>query len=153
MAAVDWTEELKELETTLGSIEAVVDLDRLRKELAALNEQAAAPDLWDDQERAQQVTSRLSYVQGELNRVESLRRRLDDLVVLFELAEAEKGSADAAGALAEAHAELVSMRKAMAELEVRTLLSGEYDQRAALVTIRAEAGGVDAASPSASASS
>ena len=145
MAAVDWTEELKELETTLGSIEAVVDLDRLRGELAALNEQAAAPDLWDDQERAQQVTSRLSYVQGELNRVESLRRRLDDLVVLFDLAEAEKGSADAEAALAEAHAELVSMRKAMAELEVRTLLSGEYDQRAALVTIRAEAGGVDAA--------
>ena len=58
-----------------------------RREIAPSIEQAAAPDLWDDQERAQQVTSRLSYVQGELNRVESLRRRLDDLSVLFELAE------------------------------------------------------------------
>ncbi len=141
MATVDVAEQLSELEQTLRSIEAVVDLDRLRAELADLNEQAAAPDLWDDQERAQQVTSRLSYVQGELNRVESLRRRLDDLGVLFELA-ADENDQDT---LTEAQAELAAIRKTMGELEVRTLLAGEYDQREALVTIRAEAGGVDAA--------
>jgi len=141
VAAVDVAEELKELDQTLSSIEAVVDLDRLRSELASLNEQAAAPDLWDDQERAQRVTSRLSYVQGEINRVGSLRRRLDDLGVLFELAEAESD----ADTMTEAHSELVALRKALGELEVRTLLSGEYDVREALVTIRAEAGGVDAA--------
>jgi peptide chain release factor 2 len=73
--------------------------------------------------------------------VESLRRRLEDLGVLFELAESE-GDADT---LAEAEGELATIRKAIGELEVRTLLSGEYDQREALVTIRAEAGGVDAA--------
>ena len=138
---MDVAEELKELDQTLSSIEAVIDLDALRRELAELNEQAAAPDLWDDQDRAQQVTSRLSYVQGELNRVESLRRRLDDLSVLFELAEDESD----ADTLAEAQAELTSIRRTLGELEVRTLLSGEYDQREALVTIRAEAGGVDAA--------
>ncbi|HET7689108.1 MAG TPA: peptide chain release factor 2 [Nocardioidaceae bacterium] len=141
MAAVDVSEELKELDATLSSIEAVLDLESMRRELASLNEQAAAPDLWDDQERAQKVTSRLSYVQGELARVESLRRRLDDLSVLFELAEDESD----ADTLAEAQAELGAIRKTLGELEVRTLLSGEYDQREALVTIRAEAGGVDAA--------
>jgi peptide chain release factor 2 len=113
----------------------------MRRALADLNEQAAAPDLWDDQERAQKVTSKLSYVQGDLNRVEGLRRRLDDLSVLFELAADE---ADEATRL-EAEQELAAMRKAIGELEVRTLLSGEYDSREALVTIRAEAGGVDAA--------
>ena len=89
MAAVDVAEELKELDATLSSIETVLDLAAMRPELADLDEQAAAPDLWDDQENAQSVDSRLSYVQGELNRVESLRRRLDDLAVLFELAEDE----------------------------------------------------------------
>ncbi len=141
MATVDVAEELKELDQTLSSIEAVLDLDALRRELADLNEQAAAPDLWDDQERAQKVGSRLSYVQGELNRVESLRRRLDDLSVLFELAEDESD----ADTLVEAQGELTSIRRTLGELEVRTLLAGEYDQREALVTIRAEAGGVDAA--------
>jgi peptide chain release factor 2 len=141
VAAVDPSEELKELDQTLSSIESVLDLDAMRRDLADLNEQAAAPDLWDDQERAQQVTSRLSHVQGELNRVESLRRRLDDLGVLFELAQDESDE----DTLQEAQAELTSIRKTLGELEVRTLLAGEYDQREALVTIRAEAGGVDAA--------
>lgn len=124
----------------MGSIEAVLDLDRMRADIAVLEEQAAAPSLWDDPEAAQKITSKLSHLQAELRKTESLRGRIDDLGVLFELAEAE-GDADA---LAEAETELGDVRKALAEMEVRTLLSGEYDSREALVNIRAEAGGVDA---------
>ena len=141
MAAIDPTETLRELDSTLSSIETVVDVSALRAELAGLEDQAAAPDLWDDQEHAQSVTSRLSYVQGEIRRLDGLRRRVDDLPIMFELA-ADESDPDA---LAEAERELVEVTKAIGELEVRTLLSGEYDQREALVTIRSEAGGVDAA--------
>jgi peptide chain release factor 2 len=141
VAAVDLSEELKALDTTLTSVEAVLDLDRLRRELDELNEAAAAPDLWDDQEKAQRVTSRLSFVQGELNRVAGLRRRLDDAGVLLELSESE----DDPGVREEVQAEVAALQKSIEELEVRTLLSGEYDPRQALLTIRAEAGGVDAA--------
>ncbi|MEU5049815.1 peptide chain release factor 2 [Streptomyces sp. NPDC021096] len=140
MAVVDVSEELKSLSSTMGSIEAVLDLDRMRADVAVLEEQAAAPSLWDDPEAAQKITSQLSHLQAELRKTETLRGRIDDLGVLFELAEAE----DDADALAEAEAELVSVRKALDEMEVRTLLSGEYDSREALVNIRAEAGGVDA---------
>jgi len=125
----------------MESIEAVLDLDKLRADIAALEEQAAAPSLWDDPENAQQVTSKLSLLQGQLRKVEELHSRIDDLEVLFELAEAEND----ADARAEAEAELKSVQKAVDELEVRTLLSGEYDPREAMVSIRAEAGGVDAA--------
>ncbi len=125
----------------MGSIEAVLDLDKMRADVAVLEEQAAAPALWDDVENAQKITSRLSYLQGQLRKAEELRGRVDDLEVLFELAEAE-GDEDARS---EAETELESVRKAVDELEVRTLLSGEYDAREALVNIRAEAGGVDAA--------
>ncbi|MFC6061586.1 peptide chain release factor 2 [Streptomyces ochraceiscleroticus] len=141
MAVVDVSEELKSLSSTMGSIEAVLDLDKMRADIAALEEQAAAPDLWDDVENAQKVTSRLSYLQGQLRKAEELRGRVDDLEVLFELA-ADEGDEDTQ---AEAEAELTSVRKAVDELEVRTLLSGEYDSREAVVNIRAEAGGVDAA--------
>jgi peptide chain release factor 2 len=141
VAAVDLHEELKALDTTLTSVESVIDLDRLRRELSDLNEAAAAPDLWDDQEHAQQVTSRLSWAQGELNKVEGLRQRLDDARLLLEMAEDE----DDQGSVQEVTTELASLRTSIDELEVRTLLSGEYDQREALITIRAEAGGVDAA--------
>src|SRR5215475_13578123 len=125
----------------MASIEAVLDLGKLHAEATALEKQASAPDLWDDPDKAQQVTSRLSAVQGEIRRVEDLRRRLDDAQVLWDLAEDagdEKEKAEAA-------TEVASLRKSIDELEVRTLLSGEYDSREALVTIRSEAGGVDAA--------
>ncbi|MFF3559135.1 peptide chain release factor 2 [Streptomyces sp. NPDC002574] len=141
MAVLDVSEELKSLSSTMGSIEAVLDLDKLRADIAVLEEQAAAPSLWDDPEAAQKITSKLSHLQAELRKVETLRGRIDDLAVLFELAEAE----DDADTRAEAETELDSVRKALDEMEVRTLLSGEYDAREALVNIRAEAGGVDAA--------
>jgi peptide chain release factor 2 len=141
VAIVDVSEELKSLSSTMGSIEAVLDLDRMRTDIAALEEQAAVPSLWDDPDNAQKVTSRLSHLQAELRKVEALRGRIDDLGVLFELADAE----DDADTRAEAETELADVRKALDEMEVRTLLSGEYDAREALVNIRAEAGGVDAA--------
>src|SRR3982750_4381876 len=139
--AADFAVVLDELDSTLKSIEAVLDVDRLRREVAALEEQAAAPDLWDDVEAAQGLTSKLSYLQGDLRRIEELRRRLDDAAVLPELAQEGNDPPSAA----EADRELEGLRKEIDELEVRTLLAGPYDSREALVTIRSEAGGVDAA--------
>ena len=138
---MDVPAELKELNATLSGIESVVDLDALRRELAELQQQAAAPDLWNDTDNAQRVTSRLSFVQGEIRRVEDLRRRLDDAQVLWDLAE----EVDDPASRTEVETDLTTMRTAVDELEVRTLLSGPYDAREALVTIRSEAGGVDAA--------
>ena len=134
-------ERLAELANTLSSIETVLDLPAMRASIAELEEQASAPDLWDDQAKAQAVTSKLSFQLGDLRRVEGLRRRLDDVPILLELAEAEGDEASTAEALKE----LDALKIAIDELEVRTLLSGEYDAREALVTIRSEAGGVDAA--------
>jgi peptide chain release factor 2 len=141
VTAADHAEALAALDATLRNIETVLDLDRMRKEKADLEQAASAPDLWDDPALAQQVTSRLSYVQGELTRVERLRSRLDDARVLLDLAESENdpGSVDEVGG------EVAALRKQIDELEVRTLLSGEYDAREALVSVRSGAGGVDAA--------
>ncbi|WP_326596936.1 peptide chain release factor 2 [Streptomyces sp. NBC_01803] len=141
MAVLDVSEALKSLTSTMESIEAVIDLDQLRADIAVLEDQAAAPSLWDDPEHAQRVTSRLSLLQGQLRKIEELRSRIEDVEILFELAETESD----ADARREAETDLDSVRKSVAELEVRTLLSGEYDQREAMISIRAEAGGVDAA--------
>jgi peptide chain release factor 2 len=141
VAVIDPAEEINELAGTLRSIQDVLDLDSMRKQLGELEEQVAAPDLWDDPDQAQKVTSKLSHLQGELNRVDGLARRLEDLSVLFELA-AEESDADTR---AEADKELSSLRADIGAMEVRTLLSGEHDAREALVTINSQAGGVDAA--------
>ncbi|MBD0322442.1 MAG: PCRF domain-containing protein, partial [Aldersonia sp.] len=140
----DVATDLAELDSTLKTVESVLDVEQLRRRIDELEHQASDPDLWNDQENAQQVTSQLSYAQGELRKFEELRQRLDDLPVLYELAEGESGDA-AAAAFAEADAERAALHADVEAMEVRTLLSGEYDQRDALVNIRAGAGGVDAA--------
>ncbi|MGD9618453.1 MAG: peptide chain release factor 2 [Mycolicibacterium sp.] len=145
--------EIASLDTTLTTVERVLDVDGLRDRIERLEQEASDPNLWDDQSRAQKVTSELSHAQGELRRVEELRGRLDDLPVLYELAAEEAGAGGAPGSagsegsqvLAEADAELKQLREDIEAMEVRTLLSGEYDEREALVNIRSGAGGVDAA--------
>ncbi|MBN8884044.1 peptide chain release factor 2 [Salana multivorans] len=139
--ATDFPTEISELRGTLRQITAVRDPEKLRAQIAELEQEASAPDLWDDPEKAQAVTSRLSHVSGEVKRLDTLAARIDDLETLVELA-AEEDDADT---LAEAESELASVSKALSELEVRTLLSGEWDEREAVVTIRSGAGGVDAA--------
>jgi peptide chain release factor 2 len=137
MPPADLRELLASLDATLSSVETVLDLDKLRKELAELEQDAADPELWNDQERAQRVTSRMSYLRGDLSRVEGLRGRLDDALAAVEL--------DDPGLLEEAAADLPKLASDIEAVEVRTLLSGEYDVREALITINAGTGGTDAA--------
>jgi peptide chain release factor 2 len=141
VAGPDLETQIKQLQATMHTIEQVLDVPAMRAEIADLGEQVAAPDLWDDQVNAQRVTGRLSTLQGELERYTSLQSRLDDLSVLLELSQ-EESDADS---MHEVEAELTRLHHSVEVLEVRTLLSGEYDAREALLTIRSGAGGVDAA--------
>ncbi|ASE07837.1 peptide chain release factor 2 [Jonesia denitrificans] len=141
MVAIEFATEIPQLRATLATISAVSDPEALTAKIAELSDQASAPDLWDDPAQAQQVTSALSLAQNELKRIESMQQRIDDLEVLVEMA-VEGNDADT---LHEAEDEYAAIKKDLDQLEVRTLLSGEYDAREAVVTIRAGAGGVDAA--------
>ena len=141
MDELDFTDDIAALRSTFADIRSVVGVEGLQAQIAELSEQAGAPDLWDDPEKAQKVTSALSHRQSELARITSIESRLDDLEVMVQLANEEKDEA----AAADARAELAAIRQTIGDLEVQTLLDGEYDQRPAVITIRAGAGGVDAA--------
>jgi len=141
VAATDFENAIKQLQATMKTIGSVLDVDGMRREIVDLGEQVAVPDLWDDQANAQRVTGRLSLLQGTLDRFVSLEGRLEDLGVMVELA-AEEHDDEAA---AETEKELGKLIKQVEQLEVRTLLSGEYDAREAIISIRSGAGGVDAA--------
>ena len=140
MADLDLTQEIRELRSTFSDITHVVDVNKLTGEVEQLKQQAAAPNLWDEPVHAQSVTSQLSQKQAMISKVDSVRARLDDLEVMIEMANAESD----AKFQSEAKAELVALQTTIAELEVQTLLNGEYDARSAVVTIRSGAGGDDA---------
>jgi peptide chain release factor 2 len=133
----DLPDELKSLDATLAGIEKVLDVEGLRAQLAGLEEQASDPELWSDQTRAQKVTGALSRVRSDLTRIEGLRSRLDDAMAAVEL--------DDPDLMAEAETSLPALKKEVESLEVRTLMSGEYDPREAIMQLSAGAGGVDAA--------
>ncbi|HEU4850323.1 MAG TPA: peptide chain release factor 2 [Terrimesophilobacter sp.] len=141
MNELDISEDLAALRSTFADIRSVVGVERLEADIAQLSEQAGAPDLWDDPEKAQKVTSALSHRQAELAKITGIQQRLDDLEVMVELANEESDEA----AAEEVRTELASIQKLLGELEVQTLLNGEWDALPAVITIRAGAGGVDAA--------
>lgn len=110
-----------------------------RRRLTELQEQASDPSLWDDQAHARRVTTELGEIQEDLAVVDRFERRLDDVETLDQLAVDED---DAATAEEVAQA-LDELERDFAGLEIRVLLSDEYDERDAVVSVQAGAGGTD----------
>lgn len=141
MAEFDFSQALGEARTKYETIEKALDVDRLKSEIKDLEKEASAPNLWDNVENAQKVTSRLSNKQGLLKKLDSLSSRLDDVETLYELGQEENDP----DSMKEAQNGVDGLQKDLDEMEIQTLLDGEYDERSAVVTIRSGAGGVDAA--------
>ncbi|MEY4499050.1 MAG: hypothetical protein RL319_38 [Actinomycetota bacterium] len=140
MAEIDLSSELRALRSTLSDINQVIDVPKLVADIRVLEEQAAEPGLWDNPEIAQKITSALSHKQAMVKKVEDAASRIDDLEVLVEMANAESDSASQS----EAKSELAELQKLISDLEIQTLLNGEFDERGAVITIRSGAGGDDA---------
>ena len=120
-----------------------LDVAGLRARRAELTERAGDPGLWDDPEVARAVTTELGRVGSDLDGYDRLRRSLDDAEVLCEFAREALAGGDAS--LVDEAVEAVDGASAeLGELEVRSLLSGPYDQNDALVELHAGAGGTDA---------
>ena len=140
MAEIDLSPQIRELRSTFSDILHVVDVEKLKLEIEQLKAAAEAPNLWDDPAKAQKTTSALSHRQSLATKLESTSARLDDLEVLVEMANSEDDDATKT----EAKNELAALQTLIGDLEVQTLLNGEYDSRGAVITIRSGAGGDDA---------
>jgi peptide chain release factor 2 len=116
------------------------DVPGKETEVTELRVLASAPDLWNDQDRAKEVTQKLARFEGIIENVSSLGARIDDADVLLEMA-AEEDDAETA---VEAAAEIAELHGELTLLERESLFFGEYDDRPAILSVHAGAGGVDA---------
>ena len=132
--------EIEAQRARVTALESDLDIAEQRNRLEELQQLAAEPGLWDDTDRARQVTTELSRVEQQLKRYDHLVERLDDLEVLDQLAVEE----DDEGSAAEVGAGLRWVQAELDRIEVATLLSGEHDGNDAIVSIHAGEGGVDA---------
>jgi peptide chain release factor 2 len=136
----DLTDDLKALRARLSEAEGYLKVDELRARRPQLEAEASRPDLWDDAERAKRVTGELSTVIDDLEQYEQLEARVDDAETLHELAR-DEGDDDS---LAEVEQSLAAIDTDLRRIELRSMFSGEHDERDALVSITSGEGGVDA---------
>lgn len=143
--SIEFDQEIAALRATMENVLAVQQPEKMKERIAVLSDDASAPNLWDDPDAAQKVTSELSHLQSELERLNTMVGRIDDLEALVSMAEESDDEDEHAEILGEAESDIAKIKNDLAALEIRTLLDGEYDERHAVVTIRSGAGGVDAA--------
>lgn len=117
----------------------VFDLASKEQELAQLEEQSAAPDLWSDPEQAQNLLKQLADLRQEVTGWKTLSSRASELGDLLEMA-VEEGEESLAQEL-EASARV--LQKEVDDREFQLLLNGPYDRRNAILNLGAGAGGVD----------
>lgn len=116
------------------------DIDQKRDEIAERENRSQEPGFWDDNTAAQKVMQEIAERKAWVDTWESLQRGSDDVEALLALAE------EAADESMEADivAELENLAKAIADAEIQKILSGENDERNAILTINAGAGGTEA---------
>ena len=118
----------------------VFDVPALNARQQDLEQLAAQPDFWDDQQIAQKQMRRLDEVKAQLSQLAGWHSAVDDAQATLELYELEADEE----MLGEAQQGLTQLRQGLDRWELERLLSGDYDKEGAVLTINAGAGGTDA---------
>jgi len=136
---------LEDLESRWSAAREYLKIDASRARHIVLSELVANPNLWDDQDRAREVTTELGRLSNDLEQFDDLRGSLDDSLVLAEFSRESLGAGEADWSLLnELSSTITELDSTIAALETQSLLSGPYDANDAIVELHAGAGGTDA---------
>ena len=136
----DFTDQISAIAARLDEASGYLRIDELKMRQPQLEAEAARPDLWDDQEKARKVTSELSAVNEDLELYDRLQGEVDDLETLHMMAR-EENDESLEPEIAE---QAASLEAVLDELEMRSLFTGEFDERDAVCQIKSGEGGTDA---------
>jgi hypothetical protein len=135
----DLSDDIGALRRRLDEASGYLKVEELRARQPQLETEASRPDLWDDQDRARKVTSELTSVNDDLTLYDDLHTAIDDVATLHEMAREEGDDS----LEPEIDAALVELAGTFAELELRSLFSGEHDDADGVCEILSGAGGTD----------
>ena len=136
----DFSPRITALRERLAEARNYLRVDELRTRRPQLETELGRPDLWDDAAAAQRLQREFAGMTDDLSLYDSLVARVDDLDTLAELAREEADESIEAEIALEADA----LARELDGLELRSLLTGEYDDGDAIVEINSGAGGVEA---------
>ncbi|MGK2929496.1 MAG: peptide chain release factor 2, partial [Acidimicrobiales bacterium] len=136
----DFSADISDLRRRTDEARSYLRIDELRARRPQLETEAGRPDLWDDQERAKQVTGELAAVIDDLDAYDGLLARISDVETLVEMGR-EEGDDSLEPEIDDAVATIAA---GLARIELRSLFSGEYDERDAICELHSGEGGADA---------
>lgn len=139
METIDIQNRLGEIRGLLTRVRDASNFDRKAEEVAELEKEMAREDFWSDQDAANKVISQLKPRKAIVEEIQSLEARYADAHTLFEMAREEQDEES----LQEADAESLLLKEAVTELELKTLLSGEFDAGNCFLSIHSGAGGTE----------
>jgi peptide chain release factor 2 len=140
VALRDFTPELSALARRLEEAEGYLGLVDLRRRRQELEPEVGRPDLWDDPDRAREVTTEYGRISEDITQLEALAASLDDTRTLYQLGREEDD--DSVGP--DLESQVVELGRELDALEIRSLFSGEHDERDAVCEVHAGEGGTDA---------
>ena len=133
-------QQVNEIEETFNNIKEILNPDKFKEEIEKLDQEMGKPDFWNDQQRAQEISSKRNVYAGKLEEISSIEEKIQYIKEFIELLEMEP---DEAG-INEIKEEISNLKRAVEKLEVASLLSGEYDKNNAIVSVQSGSGGVEA---------
>jgi peptide chain release factor 2 len=136
----DFSDDLSELTKRVQDAHGYLHIDEARDRLAELEVEASKPDLWDDPDAARRVTTEMSSVRDDVELLDGLSARVEDVETLYQLGREEGDDS----VEPEVEAGLTALRGELDRLELRALFTGEYDERDAICQVSSGAGGTDA---------
>jgi len=136
----DYKQKINNLRTTLDTIKQALKLDEATEELKALEEESARDDFWSDLENSQKTLQKIKQLKNKQTSYTKLDNAWSDLITLCQMGMEEKDES----LLPELEEEFLEFKNALETARLETLLSGDYDNNAAIVSFHAGAGGTEA---------
>ena len=128
------------LETAVNDLRDALSIEASEKRLAELEHQMTLPGFYDDQGKSQKVISEMGEVKNKLERFGKLSTQYEEAQTLLEMIEEENDPSLAA----EGEEAVNGVEKSIDELQLMTMLNGEYDHSNAILTFHAGTGGTEA---------
>ncbi|MFT3950750.1 MAG: peptide chain release factor 2 [Oscillospiraceae bacterium] len=136
----DLKQELENYRPKLDELYEVLDIAHCSEEAETLKQESAAPEFWNDNENSQKVLKKIKTLENTVAKYAKLRGAFEDTLTLIALA----GEEDDTSLIPEIREEIAAFQKAVDEVTLSTLLTGEYDACSAIVSFHAGAGGTEA---------
>ncbi len=124
----------------LDELGEVLNIKKAQEELKELQEQATADDFWSDLDNSQKVLQKTKQLENKIAGYEKMQGKLEDILTMIEMCMEEEDE----DMQSEIVTEIAAFKQALEDKNLETLFSGEYDNKNAILTFHAGAGGTEA---------